>query len=89
MMGLEDRIGSLTPGKQADIILIRSDDLNIHPANNPVSAVVFYANASNVDAVFVAGTARKKNGKLVHKDVHSVMDKLAQSGERILANSGA
>ena len=89
MMGLEDRIGSLTPGKQADIILIRADDLNIHPANNPVSAVVFYANASNVDTVFVAGTAQKKNGRLVHKDVHSVMDKLAQSGERILANAGA
>ena len=88
MMGLEDRIGSLMPGKQADIILIRADDLNIHPANNPVTAVVFYANASNVDTVFVAGNVRKKNGKLLNNNVRGVMDKLAQSGERILTNAG-
>ena len=89
MMGLEEKIGSLTPGKQADITLIRADDLNIHPANNPVNAVVFYANASNVDTVFVSGTARKKDGKLLNKDVHTVMERLAHSGERILANAGA
>ncbi|MFC1664926.1 amidohydrolase family protein, partial [Pseudomonadota bacterium] len=89
MMGMESKIGSLTPGKQADIILIRADDFNLHPVNDPVNAVVFYANASNVDTVFIAGEAKKKGGKLAYKNMPNVMTKLADSGARILANSGA
>ncbi len=40
---MEDRIGSLSPGKQADVILIRADDVAIAPINDPVQAIVLYA----------------------------------------------
>jgi cytosine/adenosine deaminase-related metal-dependent hydrolase len=89
MMGMEHKIGSLTPGKQADIILIRSDDLNLRPVNDPVNAVVFYANASNIDSVYIAGELKKKNGHLIYKDLSTIMEKLERSGEKILANSNA
>ncbi len=88
MMGLEDRIGSLTPGKQADVTLIRADDFNIHPVNDPVNAIVFYATASNVDTVLVAGEAKKRNGQLIYPDADKVMEDLAASGHRILSNAG-
>ena len=89
MLGLENKIGSLTPGKQADIILIRADDFNLHPVNDPVNAVVFYANASNVDTVYIAGKLKKKGGKLAYENMSDIMVKLADSGARILANSNA
>ena len=89
MMGMEHKIGSLTPGKQADIILIRSDDLNLRPVNDPVNAVVFYANASNIDSVYIAGELKKKNGHLIYTNLSTIMEKLEVSGARILANSNA
>ena len=89
MMGMEHKIGSLTAGKQADIILVRADDLNIRPVNDPVNAIVFYANASNIDSVYIAGELKKKNGKLIYKNLSNVMRKLEKSGERILANTHA
>ncbi|HEX2198145.1 MAG TPA: amidohydrolase family protein [Burkholderiales bacterium] len=64
---LEDRIGSITPGKQADVILVRSDDLNIFPSvplGDPVQAVVMNAETANVDTVLVAGKVVKRHGKL-------------------------
>ena len=89
MMGLEDRTGSLTPGKQADVILIRADDFNIHPVNDPVNAVVFYATAANVDTVLIGGAVRKRGGKLDHAGLSDAMDQLAASSARILKGSGA
>ena len=87
MMGMENKIGSLSVGKQADIILIRTDDLNIRPVNDPVNAIVFYANASNVDTVYIAGELKKKNGKLIYKNLSKIMKELENSGEKILANT--
>ena len=89
MMGMADKIGSLTPGKQADIILIRADDLNMHPMNDPVNAVVFYANSSNVDTVYIGGKIKKKSGKLLEKNMPNIMAKLAKSSQRILSNTHA
>jgi cytosine/adenosine deaminase-related metal-dependent hydrolase len=89
MMGLDDRIGSLTPGKQADVILLRADDFNIHPVNDPVNAVVFYANGSNVDTVLIAGEVKKRGGTLDAPGLPAAMEKLAASSARILGSSGA
>ncbi|WP_018897736.1 amidohydrolase family protein [Rhizobium sp. 2MFCol3.1] len=63
--GLDHRIGSLTPGKQADITLIKRTGFNLAPAIDPVDAVVSFANPSNVDTVYVAGKLAKKDGRLV------------------------
>jgi 5-methylthioadenosine/S-adenosylhomocysteine deaminase len=63
--GLEDRTGSLTPGKQADVVIIDATSLNMAPIIDPVAAVVLSADVSNVDSVFVAGQAKKRDGKLL------------------------
>jgi 5-methylthioadenosine/S-adenosylhomocysteine deaminase len=63
--GLEDRTGSLTPGKQADVVLIDARSLNVAPVIDPVAAVTLCADVSNVDTVIVDGVLRKQNGKLL------------------------
>ena len=60
--GLEDRTGSLTPGKQADIVVIRCDHSNTYPVIDPVSTVVHQADTRNVDTVMVAGDVLKRDG---------------------------
>ncbi len=61
-VGLGAVTGSLTPGKSADIIVLRTDRPNIHPINDPIGAVVWGMDTSNIDWVFVAGRALVRNG---------------------------
>jgi 5-methylthioadenosine/S-adenosylhomocysteine deaminase len=63
--GLEDRTGSLTPGKQADVVIIDATSLAVAPVIDPVAAVVLSADVSQVDTVFVGGVQRKRDGKLL------------------------
>jgi 5-methylthioadenosine/S-adenosylhomocysteine deaminase len=63
--GLEDRTGSLTPGKQADVVVIDATSLAVAPVIDPVAAVVLSADVSNVETVLVGGAARKRDGELV------------------------
>jgi len=62
--GLERRTGSLTPGKAADIILIRATDVNLAPVSSPADAIVLGAHPGNVDTVLVAGRVLKRGGHL-------------------------
>jgi cytosine/adenosine deaminase-related metal-dependent hydrolase len=66
--GLDHKTGTLTPGKEADIVLVSTDSLNLIPVNNPVGTVVEMAHAGNVDTIFVAGQVKKRNGKLIGVD---------------------
>jgi cytosine/adenosine deaminase-related metal-dependent hydrolase len=63
--GLEDRTGSLTPGKQADVVVIDATAINMAPIHDPVAAVTLCADVSNVESVLVAGEFRKRDGKLL------------------------
>jgi cytosine/adenosine deaminase-related metal-dependent hydrolase len=63
--GLEDRTGSLTPGKRADVVLLDATALNMTPVIDPVAAVTLCADVSNVDTVIVDGVLRKRGGKLL------------------------
>lgn len=74
VLGLEQQVGSLTPGKQADIIAINPDMVNFAPRFDWVSQVVLNAQPANVDWVFVAGRTLKHEGKLVG-DVGSVIER--------------
>jgi 5-methylthioadenosine/S-adenosylhomocysteine deaminase len=65
---LERKIGSLTPGKEADIILLRTDMLNVMPMNNAVGAVVTSMGPQNIDTVLIAGKVMKRRGQLVGVD---------------------
>jgi cytosine/adenosine deaminase-related metal-dependent hydrolase len=88
MLGLEARIGSLTPGKEADIVLLRADDLNLVPVVDPVRSIVLHAGAGNVDTVFVAGRALKRQGRLVYAELARRKAELALSSRRVLAAAG-
>ncbi|MGW9209464.1 amidohydrolase family protein [Embleya sp. NPDC055664] len=66
-LGLADRIGSLAVGKQADLILLRTDTVNmVGAAHDPAGAVVASAHPGNVDTVLVAGRTVKRAGRLTH-----------------------
>lgn len=64
VVGLEERTGSLTPGKQADVVVIDGHGPGIAPVIDPVGAVVLSADTSNVDTVIVGGKIHKRDGKL-------------------------
>jgi len=83
-LGMERRIGSLTPGKQADLILIRTDDLNLFPSHDPVETVLFQSNSANVDTVLVAGKPVKRAGRLLYRELARQKSALAESGRRLL-----
>jgi len=87
-IGLGDRTGSLTPGKQADIVLLKADAINTAPVLDPTATIVTYADTSNVDTVYVAGNAVKRNGQLVGADLKSVLGKLDESRNHILSQGG-
>ena len=84
-LGLQDRIGSLTPGKQADVVLIRADTLNMRPLHDPVASVVMQAGLANIDTVLVAGQVRKRGGQLVFPSLDARIAELEQSGRRLAA----
>jgi cytosine/adenosine deaminase-related metal-dependent hydrolase len=86
--GLLDKVGTLTPGKEADVILLRMDDINIMPVNDPIGAVVWGMDTSNVDSVFVAGKALKRNGKLLNVDLNSVQKMVTESRDYVVSKSG-
>lgn len=85
-MGLEDRIGSLTPGKQADIVMLRADDLNLFPVHDPVFSVVEMANGGNVDTVMIAGRIAKRAGQLTYPRalLQQKMTALRESVDRLM-----
>lgn len=84
MLGLDDRIGSLTPGKQADILLLDARKLNMFPVVDPVASIVLHAGVVNVDTVLIAGAVRKRHGLLVDEPRPDEMAALEDSGRRIL-----
>jgi cytosine/adenosine deaminase-related metal-dependent hydrolase len=84
MLCMENRIGSIAVGKQADLVLIAADALNMHPIHDPVAAVVMQAGVGNIDSVMVAGQWRKRGGRLLAGGIAGKMEKLRESGERIV-----
>ena len=81
--GLGDVTGSLTPGKQADLVLLRTDTLNVAPAHDPIAAATLFADTSAVDTVMVAGHVVKRDGRLVDHDLQTVLENLTTSATRI------
>jgi cytosine/adenosine deaminase-related metal-dependent hydrolase len=77
--GLDTKVGSLTPGKQADIALIRTDHVSLRPVRNPVDTVALQANAGDVDTVLVAGRPVKRGGQLVGLDLPALLSRLEAS----------
>ncbi len=85
-LGLGDRVGSITPGKRADIVLVRGDRLTVAPMVDPAVAVVHSATPADVDTVMVDGRTLVTGGRLVHVDsaalVHEAEQRLADVAAR-------
>ena len=81
---LEEKVGSLAPKKQADIVLLNVNAINTAPMVDPIGTIVVFADTSNVDSVFVAGRAVKRHGKLVGADLDRDFQKLDESRNHIL-----
>lgn len=87
-LGLGDVTGSLTEGKRADVILVRTNDVNMVPVGNIETAIVQSGTASNVDTVLVDGRIVKRNGRLVAYDMPSIVARAKRSASRLLAATG-
>ena len=85
---LDRKIGTLTPGKDADIILLRADAINVAPVNNAYGALVLGMDTSNVDTVFIAGQLRKRQGQLVGVDLSRVRQQANASRDYVLSKAG-
>ena len=66
--GLSDKIGTLAPGREADLVMIRTDAINLYPPNNALGTVLA-ADRSNVDTVIIGGVIRKQHGQMVGVDM--------------------
>ena len=85
---LDGKTGSLTPGKQADVVLLDAAALNVAPLNHAPGAVVTLMDRSNVDSVMVAGKIRKWKGELIGADLAKLQRELEASRDHLFAAAG-
>jgi len=83
--GLDHKVGTLTPGKEDDIIVLDARALSCVPMNNAPGTVVTRMDTSNVKHVFIAGQLRKGDGKLVDVDVDRLRHRIEASRDAVLA----
>lgn len=86
--GLEDRIGTLAVGREADVIMVRTEDVAVFPVTDPVGTIVQAVERANVDTVMVAGEIRKHGGKLVGVDLPKLRAEVTGSLDYLLEASG-
>jgi len=82
------RAGSLTPGKAADVILLRADDPTVFPVTDPAGTIVTAGHPGLVDTVIVAGRTVKRDGRLLGVDLPRLQSRLLASRDRIAAAAG-
>jgi 5-methylthioadenosine/S-adenosylhomocysteine deaminase len=85
---LDKTIGSLTPGKQADLILLAADTINVMPLNHAYGQVVLGMDTSNVDTVLIAGRVKKWRGQLVGLRMDRLRRELEESRAYLLRRLG-
>ena len=85
---LDGKTATLTPGKDADIVMLRADRLSLWPLNNAYGTVVNLMNPGNVDAVFIAGKVRKWRGELVGVDLPRLMRTAEEARAAVMRRAG-
>ena len=83
-LGLDSRIGTIEEGKDADIVLINTDDVNMTPLNDPLSAIVFAADRKNIDTVFCRGEKLLEHGTLTTIDKDEAIARTNECWQDIL-----
>ena len=86
--GQERSIGTLTPGKQADIIMLRTNGVAVFPVSNAIGTIVQAVERSDVDTVMVAGRLRKRSGQLIGVDIKKLTAEAIASRDYLLEASG-
>src|ERR1700677_3593611 len=86
--GLESEIGTLTPGKQADIIMVRTNGVAVFPVTNAIGTIVQAVERSDVDTVMVAGRLRKQSGRVIGVDIEKISAEVIGSRDYLLEASG-
>ena len=83
-IGLDHLTGSIAPGKQADLLLVRANDINNMPLNDAIGTLVLGADPRNIESVLVAGHARKWSGELVGVDLEKLRRETTESRNNII-----
>jgi 5-methylthioadenosine/S-adenosylhomocysteine deaminase len=86
--GLDGKVGSLAPGKEADLLMVRADDINLYPSNNAVGTVVQAAERSNIDTVIIGGRVRKYRGEVVGLDMKRLKAMVEESRNHLFTAIG-
>ena len=84
MLGRDSQIGSLTPGKLADLVVIDANDLNVFPVHDPLATVVMQTSIANIEAVMIGGEWKKRDGRLLVEGLDHKKELLADSGRRLV-----
>jgi cytosine/adenosine deaminase-related metal-dependent hydrolase len=84
---LDKKVGSLTPGKEADILILDATALNVAPLNHVPNAVVSLMDRTNVETVIVAGQVRKWKGRLLGVDLPRLRRQLEASRDYLFAKA--
>ena len=85
---LDRKVGTLTPGKEADLLILDAEAINVAPLNHVPGAVVTLMERSNVETVLVAGKIRKWKGQLVNVNLNRLRRDIENSRDYILAQAG-
>jgi 5-methylthioadenosine/S-adenosylhomocysteine deaminase len=85
---LDQKVGSLTPGKEADIIILDATAINVAPLNQVPGAVVSLMDRTNVETVIVAGTVRKWKGRLIDVNLDRLRRDLENSRDYLFSAAG-
>ena len=85
---LDGKVGSLTPGKEADIIILDATRINVVPLNHVPGAVVSLMDRTNVETVIVAGKVRKWKGRLLDVNLDKLRSQLEASRDFIFKAAG-
>jgi len=83
LLDMFDRVGSLTPGKQADLIILNPEKINFAPRGDWISQIVFNGQPRNVEWVFVGGQVLKKEGKLLGVNPAKIVKAAQDAAHRI------
>jgi 5-methylthioadenosine/S-adenosylhomocysteine deaminase len=84
-IGMDDTIGSIRPGKRADLIVVAPSAASALPLLDPVASLLFYTSPADVETVLIDGKVRKRAGRLVGVDLTALNEAAARSVQRVTA----
>ncbi len=86
-IGMAHELGSIEPGKQADIVIVDFRKPHLRPLHNPVSHLVYAARAGDIKMVFVKGELVAEDGRIMRADLHDVIREAEYATKRIVGGS--